>query len=247
MARAATPVLTGYATQRAHVRYSTRGGSDAGVVGAKMSEESIELRTFLDRLASNEPTPGGGAASALVGALGAAAVAKVAAVTVGKPKFAAHDAALRARLDQLASLRARFVSLAAEDESAFAAFMAALRLPRTTDEERAFRAAALQEGMRQAAAVPLRIMAAARDVLEAAEEIAVIGNPTALGDCGAGAAMALAAMRVSLLNVTANIAGLVDGAEVAGYRAQLHDLMDGVDARERALLESVRRRLAGEE
>src|SRR5947209_4034843 len=123
-----------------------------------MSEESIELRAFLDRLASNDPKPGGGAA-------------------------------------------------------------------------------VLQKGMRQAAGVALRIMAAAREVLDAAEEIAVIGNPTALGDCGAGAAMALAAMRVSLLNVTANIAGLVDGAEVAGYRAQLHDLMDGVAARERALLE----------
>lgn len=212
-----------------------------------MSEESIELRAFLDRLASNDPTPGGGAASALVGALGAASVAKVAAVTVGKPKFAAHEAALREHLDHLASLRTRFLALAAEDEAAFATFMAALRLPRASDEERATRAAALQEGMRQAAAVPLRIMAAAREVLDAAEEIAAIGNPTALGDCGAGAAMALAAMRVSLLNVTANIAGLVDGAEVTGYRAQVHDLMDGAAARERALRESVRRRLAGEE
>jgi len=207
-----------------------------------MGDRSIDLHSFLEHLASNAPTPGGGAASAYVGALGAASVAKVAAVSVGKPKFAAHDADLRARLDHLLVLRDRFLALADED----AAFMQAYRLPKATDNERVTRAEALQEGMRQAAAVPLRIMAAAREVLDMAEAIAVTGNPNALGDCGAGAAMAVAAMRVSLLNVTANIAGLVDGAEVAGYRAQLHDVMDGVAERERALLDAIRRRLAGE-
>jgi formiminotetrahydrofolate cyclodeaminase len=206
----------------------------------------LDLNDFLDRLASNAPTPGGGAASALAAALGAGALAKVAAVSVGKPKFAAHDAELRAHLDHLQTLRARFLALAAEDVRAFATYMAAFRLPRGTDEEKVTRAAALQEGMRQAAAVPLRIMAACREVLDAAEEIARIGNPTAIGDCGAGAALAVAAMRVSLLNVTANISGLVDAAEAQGYRAQLHDLLDGVDARERRLLETIRRRLAGE-
>ncbi len=206
----------------------------------------LDLNDFLDRLASNAPTPGGGAASALAAALGAGALAKVAAVSVGKPKFAAHDADLRAHLDHLQAIRARFLALAQEDERAFATFMAAYRLPRGTDKEKAARAEALQEGMRQAAAVPLRIMAACREVLDAAEEIARIGNPTAIGDCGAGAALAVAAMRVSLLNVTANIAGLVDAAEAQGYRAQLHDLLDGVDARERRLLETIRRRLAGE-
>lgn len=211
-----------------------------------MSEDTIELHAFLERLASNAPTPGGGAASAYVAALGAASVAKVVAVSVGKPKFAAHDAEHRAHLDHLSALRDRFVALADEDARAFATFMAAYRLPKGTDKERSTRAMALQEGMRQAAAVPLRIMAAAREVLEAAESIAETGNPNALGDCGAGAAMAVAAMRVSLLNVTANISGLVDGAEVAGYRGQLHELMDGVPARERALLEAIRRRLAGE-
>lgn len=201
---------------------------------------------FLERLASNNPTPGGGAASALAAALGAASVAKVAAVSVGKPKFAAHEGELQAHLDHLTQLRVRFVALAAEDAEAFAAFMAAYRLPRTTEEERTARIEALQAGMRQAAAAPLRIMAACREVLDAAEIIARIGNPNALGDCGAGAALAVAAMRVSLLNVTANIAGIVDSAEVAGYRNQLHELMGDIDARERKLLEAIRRRLAGE-
>ncbi len=210
-------------------------------------ESGLNLHVFLDALASNAPTPGGGAASALVGALGAASVAKVAAVTVGKPKFAAHEDELQERLAHLHALRARFVALADEDAKGFAAFMAAYRLPRGTDAEREARAAALQAGMRQAAAVPLRIMGAAREVLEEAEVIARIGNPTALGDCAAGAAMAVAAMHVSVLTVTANIAGMVDAAEVAGYRTQMAELMDGVDERERALRERVRRRLAGEE
>ncbi len=205
---------------------------------------AIDLTDFLRRLASNTPTPGGGAASALAAALGAGAVAKVAAVSVGKPKFAAHDDELRGHLDNLNSLQQRFLALADDDERAFSAYMAAFRLPRGSDDEKAARAAAVQEGMRQAAAAPLRIMAAAREVLDVAERVAVIGNPSAIGDCGAGAALSVAAMRVSLLNVTANIAGLVDAAEAQGYRAQLHDLLDGVDAREQSLLEAIRRRLA---
>lgn len=212
----------------------------------QQAQDSIDLSDFLRRLASNTPTPGGGAASALAAALGAGAVAKVAAVSVGKPKFAAHDDELRAHLAQLHGLQARFLTLAVDDERAFATYMAAFRLPRGTDAEKAARAAAVQEGMRQAAAVPLRIMAAAREVLAIAERVAAIGNPTAIGDCGAGAALAGAALRVSLLNVTANIAGLVDAAEAQGYRTQLHDLTDGVDARERSLLAAIRRRLAGE-
>jgi len=227
------------------VQYAPERADGTGIE-VDMRDQPVDLQTFLDRLASAAPTPGGGAASAYVAALGAASVAKVAAVSVGKPKFAVHDADLRSHLDHLGSLRDRFLALAADDESAFATFMQAYRLPKTTDAERAARATALQEGMRQAAAPPLRIMAAAREVLDAAEAIAITGNPNALGDCGAGAAMAVAAMRVSLLNVTANIAGLVDGAEVAGYRAQLHDLMDGVADRERVLIETIRRRLAGE-
>ncbi len=201
---------------------------------------------FVERLASNAPTPGGGAASALVAALGAGSVAKVVAVSVGKPKFAAHDAELRGYLVSLTALIERFQHLAAEDEAAFAGFMAAYRLPKITDDEKIARAEAVQAGTRQAAAVPLRIMALCRDVLDAAERIAVIGNPNALGDCGAGAAMAVAAMRVSVLNVTANLTGMVDAAEAAGYRDQLHELLSGVDGREHALLESIRRRLAGE-
>ena len=209
--------------------------------------EPIELREYLNRLASAAPTPGGGAAAAFVAALGAASVAKVVAVSVGKPRFAAHDAALRDHRERLRSLGERFLLLADEDERAFAGFMAAFRLPKGTDGEREARAIVLQDGMRQAAAVPLRVITAAREVLDSAEIVARIGNPTAIGDCGAGAAMALAAMHVSVLNVTANIAGMVDAAEVAGYRAQLAELMGDVDERERTLRESIRRRLAGEE
>lgn len=206
-----------------------------------------EFAEFVRRLASNSPTPGGGAASALAAALGAGAVAKVAAVSIGKPKFAAHDAELRVHLAHLEGLSERLQTLAAEDEAAFAAYMRAFRLPKTSENEQTARAEAIQAGIRQAAAVPLRIMAASREILDAAERVAVIGNPNALGDCGAGAAMAVAAMRVSLLNVTANLSDMVDGAEAAGYRTQLRDLHDGVDARERQLLAAIRRRLAGKE
>lgn len=206
-----------------------------------------DLAAFVGRLASNSPTPGGGAAAALAAAMGAAAVAKVAAVSVGKPKYADHEAELQGYLAHLHALSERFFALAAEDEAAFASFMVAYRLPRGNDTEKTARAAAIEAGLRGAAAVPLRVLAACREVLDAAERIAQIGNPSALGDCGAGAALATAAMRVSLLNVTANVAGLTDGATAMGYREQLRDLYGGVEGREATLMEAIRRRLAGEE
>ena len=218
---------------------------------ATVGEQSVaapgDLAAFVERLASNNPTPGGGAAAALAAAMGAAAVAKVVAVSVGKPKYAAHEAELQGHLAHLHALSARFFALAAEDETAFATFMAAYRLPRTTDDEKTARAAAIQAGLQGAAAVPLRVLASCREVLDAAERVAQIGNPSALGDCGAGAALATAAMRVSLLNITANVAGLTDGATAMGYREQLRDLYDGIEGREAALVEAIRRRLAGEE
>jgi len=221
------------------VEATAAGGRATGVPG--------DLAVFVGRLASNNPTPGGGAAAAYAAAMGAAAVAKVVAVSVGKPKYAAYEAELQGHLAHLHALSGRFFALGAEDEAAFAALMAAYRLPRSTDDEKAARAAAIQAGLRGAAAVPLRVLVSCREVLDAAERVAQIGNPSALGDCGAGAALAVAAMRVSLLNVTANVAGLTDGATAMGYREQLRDLYAGIEGREAVLVEAIRRRLAGEE
>lgn len=209
--------------------------------------DTVDLAAFLDRLGSNSPTPGGGAAAAYAAAMGAAAVRKVVAVTVGKPKYAAHEEELQPYVAQLHTLSERCIALAAADEAAFAAFMAAYRLPRGTDDERAARATAIQEGVRGAAAVPLRLMAACREILTIAERVAVIGNPSAAGDCGAGAALAVAAMRTSMLNVTANVAAMKDAAEAMGYREQLRELYTNIEEREWKLIAAVRRRLLGEE
>lgn len=209
--------------------------------------EPIDLRAFTQRLSSNSPTPGGGAAAAYAAAMGAAAVAKVVAVSVGKPKYAAHEGELQEHLAHLHTVSERCIALATEDEAAFAALMSAYRLPKSTDEERDVRAVAIAAGSRGAAGVPLRLMAACREILDAAERVAVIGNPSALGDCGAGAALAVAAMRTSMLNVTANVAAMKDAAEAMGYRQQLRELYTNIEEREWTLIGAVRRRLLGEE
>lgn len=208
---------------------------------------AVDLTAFIHRLGSNSPTPGGGAAVAYAAALGAAAVAKVVAVSVGKPKYAAHEDELQAHLTHLHALSDRCLALAAEDEAAFAAFMSAYRLPKDAEEERTARAVAIEAGARGAAGVPLRLMAACREVLEIAERVTVIGNPSALGDCGAGAALAVAAMRTSMLNVTANVTLMKDAAEAMGYRQQLRELYTNIEEREWTLIGVIRRRLLGEE
>jgi len=119
------------------------------------------LKAYIDALASGEPTPGGGSAAALVGALGAALNSMVANFTVGREKFAAVEAEVRGLLEQSERLRAELQRLTQADTEAYGQYAAASKLPRNSDEEKAARAAAMQQALRAAAEVPRAAAAAA--------------------------------------------------------------------------------------
>jgi methenyltetrahydrofolate cyclohydrolase len=170
------------------------------------------IDAWLGALASEQPTPGGGAFAALVAAAGAALVAMVCRLTIGKERFAEVDERMREIADECDRERADLLGLADRDAIAFDAVMAAYRMPKETDEEKEARLRALQEGLEGAAEVPLMVARRAVYVMGLAEEATTVGNPNAASDGLSGAAALYAATLAALANVRINAFAFVDPA-----------------------------------
>jgi formiminotetrahydrofolate cyclodeaminase len=177
--------------------------------------ETRSLEQFLDALGSSAPTPGGGAASALVGALAAALAEMVAQLTIGRPKYAAVEERAQTVLRETQRLRSELLALVDEDAQAYGGVAAAYALPKGTDDERRARDEAIQATLQKAMQPPLQIMERGCDVLRLAEEIAEIGNSTVASDAGCAALLGEAAARAAGLNVMAN-AVLLRDERIAG-------------------------------
>lgn len=170
----------------------------------------LELADFLDRLASDSPTPGGGSASALAGALAGALVEMVARLTMGRERYADAEAEMADVLNRAGAIRRELTDLIDRDARAFEAVMAASRLPRGTEDEKNRRRAAIEEATKEAAQVPLRVTELACEMLSLARTAAERGNPNAVTDAGVAGHLALTAAEGAALNVKINLAGLKD-------------------------------------
>lgn len=169
---------------------------------------------FTDDLASGAPVPGGGGASAYAGALAAALGSMVANLTIGKPKFADREAELKRTLESLDARRNELLALIDADAEAFSKLAACWKMPKATQEERAFRARAEQDALHAACEVPLSIMRVCALVVEAGEYLVANSAKLALSDVGASAVLAKAALEAASLNVFINT-GLMDEEERA--------------------------------
>lgn len=167
-------------------------------------------REFIDDLASNAPTPGGGGAAAYCGALASALASMVANLTVGKEKYAAVEADMLVMLEKLSDLRERLLELVDEDADAFGPLAAAYRMPKTTPEEQQAKNGALQAALVGACEVPMEIMRACAQVIEQCEFLAANGSRLVLSDAGVAALFANAALQGASLSVYANTSGMQD-------------------------------------
>jgi len=192
---------------------------------AKMEQPSeISEARFLDALAKGTPTPGGGSAAAHTGAAAAALVAMVARLTVGKKKYAGVEARMWEIIEAAEALRKSLAEAVTEDSAAFEAYMAAVRMPKETDQQQSARNEALEQATLQTIQVPLRVSNQAVQVLRLALEVAQSGNVNAISDAASGAALARAALTASSLNVRINCPNLSDQTAAKGYLDQLRQL-----------------------
>ena len=170
----------------------------------------LPIRTYIEMLASSEPSPGGGATAALHGAQGAALVSMVCNLTIGREKYAEFEAEMIEIRHRSEQLRALLTDLIHEDSTAFDGVMAAYRMPRTTPEEKTARSVAIQDGLKHATDVPLRTLEACVAVLELTPGVIANGNPHVASDGGAGVLAAHAGMMTAALNVRINLNAIRD-------------------------------------
>jgi len=176
--------------------------------GRAYLKETVE--SYLDKLASGEPEPGGGSAAALAGALAAALVSMVANLTLGKEKYAAVEDEIAAMKAAAENARVRLGELVSRDADAYAAVAAAMKLPRDDDDQKAVRREALQAALKGAAEVPAEIASVVTEVARLALPAAEKGNQNAVSDAGVAVLFAEAAAQAAALNVKINLAWIDD-------------------------------------
>jgi formiminotetrahydrofolate cyclodeaminase len=184
---------------------------------------------FISVLASGEPTPGGGAAAAIAGALGGALVAMVASLSEGRPKYAEHEPLLVEAKASGQELADRLLALADEDAEAFDGFGVAMKLPRDSDEEKAVRTRALQAAARAATEAPFKTVQACLEVAAMAEAMAGRSNRNASSDLEVAGLMAVAAARAAAANVYVNLPAMGDAAAAQSLLARTDELVDEID------------------
>lgn len=211
-----------------------------------MPVADFTLRDVVTQLASSAPVPGGGAASAVTASLGAALVSMVAELSEGNVASASHRDT-QVRIGAVArALADRFLELADADAAAFAGFGAAMKLPRTTEGEKAIRSVAIRAAARAAAEVPLACMEACLDLVRASEALAGRSNPNVASDLVVASVLAVAAARGAAANVDVNVPLAKDPAWEAATAKRVAVLQAGIgllaDSTQYVVLSGVARR-----
>ena len=183
-----------------------------------MKLADLKVAEFADVLASEAPAPGGGSASALEGALGAAMTSMVCSLTVGKKKYAEHEALAKEVKEKTADLKARFVDVMDRDTEAFNVVSAAFAMPKATDEEKAARSAAIQEALKGCTKTPFEMMELAAEAIDLTASVLGKSNDSAASDLGCAALSLKAGIQGAWLNVLINIGSLKDKEFAEDYR-----------------------------
>lgn len=185
---------------------------------------SETINEYLARLASREPTPGGGAAAALHAAQGAALVAMVARYTTGL-KYQQHAELVQRIIGAADGLVVEALRLADADEHAFQGVIDSYKLPSGTEELKAARTASIQDALILAAQTPAQLIKLAGAILDLATELFEVGNANVISDIAAAADAARAAASTARVNIDINVVAIKDAAA----RSRLADQTDGLE------------------
>jgi len=199
----------------------------------------MTVKGFARETASESAAPGGGSISANMGALGAALATMVANLSAHKRGWDDRWKEFSDVAEKGQAVMEELLALIDEDTAAFDRIMDCFSMPKGTEEEKAARAAALEEATLYAAQVPLRTMEASLKALPLALEMAQKGNPASASDAGVAAMAAVAGIRGAQLNVRINAAGLKDQAAAAPLLARAEAIVKEAQALETQVLNAV--------
>jgi formiminotetrahydrofolate cyclodeaminase len=185
------------------------------------------VRDLLDAFASPDPTPGGGSAAALASSVGASLLMMVAGLPKTRSNSDEDRAALAAAAAWLTGVRERLTEAIDADTAAYDRVVAAYRLPKSTDDEKDARTAAIQAALRAATDVPLGVMRLSAQALDAAKTVETHGNPSASSDVGVAIALLRTGLNGARLNVAANLGGIKDEAYTRAVTAEAEHLGAG--------------------
>ncbi|MBP1699543.1 MAG: formiminotransferase-cyclodeaminase [Deltaproteobacteria bacterium] len=168
----------------------------------------MELNRFLEKMSSDTPTPGGGSASALAGALSASLVAMVAGLSMKKDKTKRKE--MEGIREKGLSIQKRLLQATDEDSKSFDAVIKAFRLPRNSEKERLHRVKEIQKAYQRATLIPQVVCQRSLQLLEYSKTLIIKGNPNAISDAGVAAFLADAACAGGLLNIKINLAAVTE-------------------------------------
>lgn len=197
-----------------------------------MTERLIDkpVRIFLDELSSSAPTPGGGSVAALSGALGAALISMVCNLTTGKKQYTGVQEDIAGLLEQSEELRRLLTDLLEADIHAYTQVSQAMKMPGETNEQKAARAAAMEEALKAAADVPMQVAEACIRVMDLCRPAAEKGNTNVVSDAGVAVLMAEIGLRSAALNVLINLSWINDEAFVKENQTKLDALLESKPA-----------------
>jgi formiminotetrahydrofolate cyclodeaminase len=189
-----------------------------------MSLVKLTVQDFVEQLASASPTPGGGSASALVGAVGAALVEMACNLTIGREKFRDVEKELAVVLARAGELRVAMLEAVDRDTDAYDEVSQAYKLPKATDPEKEARTAAIQQALRNATIVPLQVAKAAMETSQLAQIALEKCNPNVSSDARVARELAQAAREGASANVEINLTSITD----LDFIDQMHEELDGL-------------------
>ena len=198
--------------------------------------KDLGLQAFINQLESSEPVPGGGSVAALSSALSSALAAMVANLTVGKKNYEDVSDEMAAIAAKMSVHKQTFVDLIDKDANSFDSVMKAFKLPKDTDDEKAYRNTLIQDGMKYAASVPLEVAEKSADLFDDLAILVKSGNKNAQTDALVAAMMARTAILSALYNVKINLGSIKDEAYVAQMKEKVAKLEKCAVDREKEIL-----------
>ncbi|BAB59231.1 formiminotransferase cyclodeaminase [Thermoplasma volcanium GSS1] len=184
---------------------------------------------FIERLASPSPAPGGGAASAFVSIVASALISMVSQITMGKKGYEQYEDEMKEIISENSKIKEELEKLIEEDEEAFNSIMAAIKMPKITEEEKKEREKKLQSALRHGIEVPWRIAARSFDLLKLSEKLVEHGNKNAVTDAGSAASILHSAIEAALYNVKINLKSVKDQEYVSDQKMKIKLFLENSD------------------